>query len=88
MFSLNLKVVVVVRFPGIGEGPEQNEMLVSTAAQPIPHDTPTDTSELIYTNSETPEPRGETAAFNDFARAHIYPLKNATCRMLMVSSLK
>ena len=73
MFSLNLNVVLVVRFPGVGEGAEQNELLVSTAVQPVSHDTPTSASELMYANGETPELGGESVAFNDFVRAHSYP---------------
>lgn len=73
MFSLNLNVVLVVRFPGVGEGAEQNELLVSTAVQHISNDTPISSSELMYATGETPEPGGESTAFNDFVRAHSYP---------------
>lgn len=73
MFSLNLNVVLVVRFPGIGEGTEQNELLVSTAVQHISHDTPINSSELMYANGEKPEAAGETSAFNDFVCVHSYP---------------
>ena len=72
MFSLNLNVVLVVRFPGVGEGAEQNELLVSSAVQPI-HDTSTSSSALMYANCEIPEPGGETNAFNDFVHSHDYP---------------
>jgi len=72
MFSLNLNVVLVVRFPGVGEGAEQNELLVSSAVQPI-HDTSTSSSALMYANGEIPEPGGETNAFNDFVHSHDYP---------------
>ncbi len=73
MFSLNLNVILVVRFPGIGGDAEQNELLVSTALQHISNDTPTSSSELMYANGEKPEPGGETSAFNDFVRIHSYP---------------
>lgn len=73
MFSLNLKVVLVVRFPGIGEGAEQNEVLVSTAIQHISNGTPISSSELMYANGEKPEAGGEISAFNDFVRSHDYP---------------
>jgi hypothetical protein len=73
MFSLNLNVVLVVRFPGVGEGAEQNELLVSTALQRVSNDTPVSSSELMYANGEKPEPGGETSAFNDFVRVHSYP---------------
>ena len=73
MFSLNLNVVLVVRFPDTGEGTEQSELLVSTAVQPISHDTRISSSELMYANGEKPEPGGEAAAFNDFVRSHSYP---------------
>ena len=73
MFSLNLNLVLVVRFPGLGENAEQNELLVSTAVQHISDDTPSDSSELIYADGEKPEAGGETSAFSDFVRAHNYP---------------
>ena len=73
MFSLNLNVVLVVRFPGVGEGAEQNELLVSSVVQPVSHDTPTTSSTLMYANGEIPEPGGETNAFNDFLHSHDYP---------------
>lgn len=73
MFSLSLNVVLVVRFPDAGEGAEQNELLVSTAVQPISHDSPISSSELMYANGEKPEAGGETSAFNDFVRTHSYP---------------
>ena len=73
MFSLNLNVVLVVRFPGASEGTEQNEMLVSTAIQPASHETPMSSSELMYANGEKPEAGGETSAFNDFVHVHSYP---------------
>jgi len=73
MFSLNLNVVLVVRFPGVGEGAEQYELLVSTAVQPVSNDTPISSSELMYANGEKPEAGGETSAFNDFVHVHSYP---------------
>ncbi len=73
MFSLNLNVVLVVRFPGVSEGAEQNELLVSTAIQPVSHDKPISSSELMYANGEQPESGGETSAFNDFVHVHSYP---------------
>jgi hypothetical protein len=73
MFSLNLSLVLVVRFPGLGESAEQNELLVSTAVQHISNDIPISSSELIYANGEKPEAGGESSAFNDFVRVHSYP---------------
>jgi hypothetical protein len=73
MFSLNLNVVLAVRFPSAGEGAEQNELLVSTALQHISNDTPVSSSELMYANGEKPEAGGETSAFNDFVRVRSYP---------------
>jgi hypothetical protein len=73
MFSLNLNLVLVVRFPGLGASAEQNQLLVSTAVQPISTDTPVSSSEPIYANGEKPEAGGETSAFNDFAYIHSYP---------------
>jgi len=72
MFSLSLNVVLVVRFPGVDEGPSGNELMVSTTLQSVP-DTSTTSSELIYADGTKPEPNGETAAFNDFVRMHGYP---------------
>jgi hypothetical protein len=73
MFTLNLTMVLVVRFPGAGEGTEQNELLVSTAVQSVSPLTRISSSELIYANGEKPEPDGESSAFNDFVRIHSYP---------------
>jgi hypothetical protein len=73
MFSLNLTMVLVVRFPRAGEGTEQNELLVSTAVQSVSPDTRISSSELMYANGEKPEPDGESSAFNDFVHAHNYP---------------
>ena len=73
MFSLNLNVVLVVRFPGLGASAEQNQLLVSTAVQHISNDTPISSAELIYANGEKPEAGGESSAFNDFVHIHSYP---------------
>ena len=73
MFSLNLNVVLVVRFPRVSEDAEHTELLVSTAIQSVSHNTPISSSELMYANGEKPESRGETSAFNDFVHVHSYP---------------
>jgi hypothetical protein len=73
MFSLNLNVVLVIRFPGVTEDAERTELLVSTAIQPVSHETPMSSSELMYANGEKPELGGETSAFNDFVHVHSYP---------------
>ncbi len=72
MFSLNLNMVLVFRFPAIGEGVEQNELLVSTALQSV-RETQTGSSESMYADGAKPESNGEAAAFNDFVSAHGYP---------------
>lgn len=73
MFSLDLHVVLVVRFPDVGEDAQHQELLVSTTVQPASHNTPISISGLMYTNGEKPEPGGETSAFNDFVHVHSYP---------------
>lgn len=73
MFSLNLNVVLVVRFHDASVATTQNGLLVSTAIQSVSHDTPTSSPALMYANGEIPEPGGETNAFNDFVHSHDYP---------------
>ena len=72
MFSLNLNVVLVVRFPGTVDASSQSELMVSTTHQTVPGSS-TIPSELMYADGTKPEPNGETAAFNDFVRVHGYP---------------
>lgn len=72
MFSLNLNVVLVVRFPNAGEGTAQSAALISNIVQPVSQDTSIRSSPLRYANGEQPEPGGETSAFNDFVLAHSY----------------
>jgi len=72
MFSLNLNLVLVIRFPDPAEDSSQDELMVSTTLQTVPT-APTGSSELIYADGTKPEPNGETAAFNDFVRMHGYP---------------
>lgn len=85
MFSLNLNLVLVVRFPGVVEDPSQNELMVSKTLQAVPT-TPTGSSELIYADGTKPEPNGETAAFNDFARTHGYPPSSRDALSVWVQS--
>lgn len=75
MFSLNLNLILVVRFPNSNEGQGQNELLGSTVVeQPaVSNITPSSTVELIYASGEKPEAGGETTAFQDFVKAHGYP---------------
>jgi hypothetical protein len=73
MFSLNLNLVLVVRFPGLGASAEQNELLVSTAVQHISTDTPVNSAEPVYADGEKTKSEGETSAFNDFVHIHSYP---------------
>ena len=73
MFSLNLNVVLVVRFPNASESTEQSEPLISNIVQRVSQDTSIHSSRLMYANGEQPEPGGETIAFNDFVLAQGYP---------------
>ena len=62
MFSLNLNIMTVVRFPS------------NTQTDQVSVEDNTQSSEqLRYADATAPEPGGETAAFNDFAKQHGYP---------------
>lgn len=67
MFSLNLNVVMVVRFPDNHTHPEH------ATAQIISNSTPVDSSDATYADGSQPAPGGETAAFQDFLHANGYP---------------
>jgi hypothetical protein len=66
MFSLNLNVVMLVRFPN-ADNPEHSAVQPTSSSMPI---TP---SEATYAGGSQPDPGGETAAFQDFLNAHGYP---------------
>jgi len=85
MFSLNLNVVLVVRFPGAVEDLSQTELMASPTLQTVP-DTSTGPSEPVYADGTRPEPHGETAAFNDFVRMHGYPPSSRDALSVWVQS--
>jgi len=66
MFSINLNIITVVRFPSNSS---------TDTPSPVPlRSTPTlNVEQLRYADGTTPEPGGETAAFNDFSKQHGYP---------------
>jgi len=66
MFSLNLNVVMVVRFPNA-------DSMEHSAVQPTSSSMPSTPLEATYTDGSQPAPGGETAAFQDFLNAHGYP---------------
>lgn len=67
MFSLNLNVVMVVRFSDNHTNPEH------ATAQIISNSTPVGSSDATYADGSQPAPGGETAAFQDFLHTHGYP---------------
>jgi hypothetical protein len=67
MFSLNLNVVMVVRFP------DNDTHTEHSTVQVISNNTPRGTSDATYADGSQPAPGGETAAFQDFLHAHGYP---------------
>jgi len=85
MFSLNLNVVLVVRFHDASVATIQNELLVSTAIQSVP-DSSGSSSTGMYANGDKPESDGETAAFNDFVRVHGYPPPSRDALSIWVQS--
>lgn len=85
MFSLNLNLVLVVRFPGADDDASQSELMMSTTLQTVP-DTSTAPAELMYADGTKPEPNGETAAFNDFVRMNGYPPSSKDALSVWVQS--
>ena len=71
MFSLNLNLVLIVRFPNASAGTEKNKLRVSTAIQSVSNSSGS-SSTAMYANGDKPESDGETAAFDDFVRVHGY----------------
>ena len=71
MFSLNLNIITVVRFPH--NAPTDIPIQVASTCIPIPVDNPLNAKQLTYADGTSPEPAGETAAFNDFSKQHGYP---------------
>lgn len=67
MFSLNLNVVMVVRFPN-------NDTTTEDATvQTISNSPPVGSPDATYADGSQPAPGGETAAFQDFLHTHGYP---------------
>jgi len=62
MFSLNLNIITVVRFPSNTQSDQVS----------VEHNTQS-SEQLRYADATAPEPGGETAAFNDFSKQHGYP---------------
>ena len=62
MFSLNLNIITVVRFPSNTQSDQVS----------VEHNTQSP-EQLRYADATAPEPGGETAAFNDFSKQHGYP---------------
>ena len=71
MFSISLNIITVVRFPS--NAPTDTPIPVALASTPTLVDTTLNPEQLRYTDGTTPQPDGETAAFNDFSKQHGYP---------------
>jgi hypothetical protein len=61
MFSLSLNIITVVRFPSNTQTDQ-----VSVEGNTL------SSEQLRYADATSPEPGGETAAFNDFSQQHGY----------------
>lgn len=71
MFSLNLNIITVVRFPS--SVPMDTQIQVASISTPNLVDASSNTDQLRYADGTTPEPGGEIAAFSDFSTQHGYP---------------
>jgi len=71
MFSINLNIITVIRFPS--NVPTDTPIPVALTSSPILVGNTPDVEPLMYVNGTTPQPGGETAAFNDFSKQHGYP---------------
>ena len=71
MFSLNLNIITVVRFPSNTATDIPGRAVLTTVPSQI--DNPLNAERLTYADGTTPEPGGETAAYNDFSKQHGYP---------------
>ena len=71
MFSISLNIITVVRFPS--NAPTDTPIPVAlTSTRTLVNDT-LNPGQLRYADGTTPQPDGETAAFNDFSKQHGYP---------------
>jgi len=71
MFSINLNIITVVRFPS--NAPIETPIPVAFTSTPTLVGSETDAVQMMYADGTTPQPDGETAAFNDFSKQHGYP---------------
>jgi len=71
MFSINLNLIMVVRFPSTA--PVETPIPVALTSFPALVGNTPDAEQLMYADGTTPQPGGETAAFNDFSKQHGYP---------------
>jgi len=71
MFSLNLSIITVVRFPSNTQTEIAGQTVLTTTPSLV--DNTLNAQQLTYADGTTPEPGGETAAFNDFSKQHGYP---------------
>ena len=71
MFSINLNIITVVRFPS--NAPTDTPSPVSFTSTPTLVDNTLNAEQLRYADGTSPQPDGETAAFNDFSKQHGYP---------------
>jgi len=71
MFSINLNIITVVRFPS--NAPIDAPIPVAFTSTPTLVDNTLNPEQLRYADGTTPQPDGETAAFNDFSKQHGYP---------------
>jgi len=71
MFSINLNIITVVRFPS--NAPTDTPGSLSLTSTPTLVDNIINPTQLKYADGTTPESGGETAAFNDFSKQHGYP---------------
>jgi len=71
MFSINLNIIMVVRFPS--KAPVDTPRPVALTSSPVLVGKTPDVDLLMYADGTTPQPGGETSAFNDFSKQHGYP---------------
>ena len=71
MFSIILNIITVVRFPS--NAPTDTPIPVALTSTPTLVDNTLNPGQLRYADGTTPQPDGETAAFNDFSKQHGYP---------------
>lgn len=71
MFSISLNIITVVRIPF--NSPTDAPVPVPLTSLPTVVDNTLNSEQLRYADGTTPEPGGETAAFNDFSQQHGYP---------------